>query len=174
MRTPIVVHAEGLVLREWGSGDVSAMSRLFHDVEVDRWTPLAHPFDEAAAHAYLQRAHERRATGTLQLAITEEGHGEPLGEVLLFPGDEDGTCELGYMVGAEHRGRHLAVRAVRALLPVASELGYHLARLVIPLGNVASERVALAVGFARDDAALEQVERKGYVLQLVRWTRALP
>jgi RimJ/RimL family protein N-acetyltransferase len=170
---PIVVHAEGLVLREWSREDLPTMVELFDDAEVDRWTPLAHPFDAAAANAYLVRAHERRASGTLQLAITE-GLGEPLGEVLLFPGEQDGACELGYMVGASHRGRQLASRAVRAMLPYASQAGYLRAQLVIPVGNVASEKVGLTAGFVRVDAPLERVERKGYVLQLARWTRALP
>ncbi|MGW6308574.1 GNAT family N-acetyltransferase [Streptomyces niveus] len=52
---------EGLQLREWTEADIPALSALFDEPEMARWTPLASPFDEAAARAYLTRAHERRA-----------------------------------------------------------------------------------------------------------------
>jgi hypothetical protein len=69
----------GLVLREWGPGDLAAMVELFDNPEVAHWTPLASPFDLAAAEAYLDGA--LSDNGRLQLAITTDG-GEPMGEVL--------------------------------------------------------------------------------------------
>ncbi|MFC0625809.1 GNAT family N-acetyltransferase [Kribbella deserti] len=84
MSLPLVVEADGLMLRPWRPDDVPVMVSLFNTEEIDRWTPLAHPFDQAAAEAYLERALDGVASGTYQLAITEAGV-EPVGEVLLFP-----------------------------------------------------------------------------------------
>lgn len=169
---PVVVRAEGLVLREWTCEDVPAMVGLFDEHQVDRWTPLASPFDESAATAYLERARAGREGGTLQLAITEDGV-TPLGEVLLFPTGVDDLCELGYVVGAAFRGRRLAARALRAVLPLAVRAGYRRAQLTIAVDNDASNRVAAAAGFRLTDAPLRRSERKGYVLDLATWRRDL-
>ena len=115
----MIVRGHGVVLREWTDADVPAMAVLFDEAEIDAWTPLESPFDEAAAARYLVRARTARAEGrALQLAVTEDG-GAPLGEVLLFD-PKDGTAEMGYAIGAAHRGRGLARAAVLALLDHAT------------------------------------------------------
>jgi RimJ/RimL family protein N-acetyltransferase len=162
------VRGEGLTLREWADPDVPCMVRMFNTSEIDRWTPLAHPFDETVAAAYVERARDARAAGTLQLAITEDGQ-QPLGEVLLSPTDVADTCEFAYAVGAAHRGRNLAARAIRALLPLAKTEGYRWARLRIATDNLASQRVATAAGFAIGNEPLLRRERKGYVLDMATW-----
>jgi RimJ/RimL family protein N-acetyltransferase len=93
----VQVRGEGLLLRPWTLDDVPQMALLFNTAEMDRWTPLAHPFDEDAAVAYVNSAHQGRGAGLLQLAVTQDG-GEPLGEVLLFGTEEDRTCEFAYAV----------------------------------------------------------------------------
>ncbi len=164
------VRGEGLVLRPWRLRDVPWMVELFDTAEMDRWTPLAHPFDEDAATSYVNNAHQGLSAGTLQLAITENG-GEPLGEVLLFGTDEDGTCELAYAVGYNHRGQSLAARSVRAVLPVACEAGYRRARLRIAVDNSPSQLVATAAGFTLSDEPLQRRERKGHLLHMATWRR---
>ena len=168
----VQVRGEGLTLREWATWDVPCMVRMFNTAEMDRWTPLAHPFNEAVALAYVARAHSARAAGTLQLAITEDGQ-QPLGEVLLFPSDVADTCEFAYAVGAEHRGRNLAARAIRALLPLAKAEGCRSARLRIATDNPASQSVATAAGFTITNDPLLRRERKGYVLDMATWVRTL-
>lgn len=148
------------------------MVALFDTAEMDRWTPLAYPFDRAAAEVYLARALAGRESGTLQFAITEDG-GEALGEVLLFPTEADGVCELAYAVGANHRGRQLAARAIKAMLPVAVAPGYREARLLIATDNVGSQKVAVTAGFTRTDLPAIRRERKGHVLHLTTWTTTL-
>lgn len=151
---PMALAGFGLRLREWTDADAPTMVELFDEAEVGRWTPLASPFDEAAARAYLDRARERRAEDRgVQLAVTTDGH-TPLGEVVLFatgPGgrDPDGTdTELGYAIGAAHRGQGLATRAVRLMTGYAyRELAARRVILRIDLGNAASEHVARATGF---------------------------
>jgi RimJ/RimL family protein N-acetyltransferase len=169
---PVVVEAQGLVLREWRASDVPTMVALFDTAEMDRWTPLASPFDEAVAQEYVDHAHAAREGGTVQLAITPDG-GAALGEVLLFPTEHEQVCELAYAVGAAHRGRSLGVRAVLAVLGLARQLGYERARLRVAVDNVASRRVAEAAGFSRTSEPLVRRERKGYVLDLGTWERRL-
>lgn len=165
------LEGDGIVLRPWRVDDVSAMIELFDTAEMDRWTPLAHPFDEEAATDYVRRAHAGPGFGTLQYAITVGGS-EPLGEVILFPAGE-GVCEVAYAVGVRHRGRQLAARAVRLVLSAARGLGYREAMLTIARGNVGSEKVALACGFTRTAEPLRRRERKGHVLDMATWRRVL-
>jgi RimJ/RimL family protein N-acetyltransferase len=169
---PVLVARDGLVLREWRASDVPVMVELFDTPEIDRSTPLPSPFDEAAATAYVERAHQARAEGTLQLAITEDGE-HPLGEVLVFPGGTERTVEIAYAVGADHRGRGLAVRSVLAVLDLAAEAGATMARATIAVDNPASERVALAADFRRGDVPLVDRSRKGYRLTVATWVRSL-
>lgn len=164
------VRGEGLLLRPWTLDDVPRMVLLFNTSEMDRWTPLAYPLDEAAATAYVNSAHEGREVGLLQLALTQDGE-EPLGEVLLFGTEEDRTCEVAYAVGYEHRGLALGSRSVRAVFPAAREAGFTRARLRIAVDNEPSGRVAAAAGFTLTGEPLLRRERKGYVLHMATWRR---
>lgn len=155
---PMTLAGFGLRLREWAAADVPAMVGLFDDVAVARWTPLASPFDEAAARAYLDRARERRAGDRgVQLVVTTDGH-TPLGEVLLFASGPYGRAsggpdaELGYAIGSAHRGQGLATRAVRLMTEFAyREAAARRVILRIDLGNDASEHVAHTAGFRITD-----------------------
>jgi RimJ/RimL family protein N-acetyltransferase len=165
----MTLAGSGLRLREWTDADVPVMVELFDDAAVARWTPLASPFDEAAARAYLDRARARRAEDLgLQLAVTTDGH-TPLGEVLLFTTGPHGRvaggpdAELGYAIGPAHRGQGLATRAVALMTGFAyREAGARRVILRIDLGNEASEHVARTAGFrlAEDGAAVGPADGK--------------
>lgn len=177
---PVILAGDGLVLREWTEADLPVMIELFDEASVDRWTPLESPFNEGAARRYLARAAVRRRDGSaLQFAITQDG-GPPLGELLIFDQAErseegDRITELGYSVGLRHRGHGLAARAVRlAIGQAAIPWGLQLLRLRIEVGNVASERVAAACGFAPRTQPPEAVWSKGRSIELTLWERALP
>jgi RimJ/RimL family protein N-acetyltransferase len=174
---PVIIAGDGLVLREWTEADLPTMVELFDEPSVDRWTPLESPFDSGAARRYLSRAAVRRREGAaLQFAITEAA-GPPLGELLIFDQDEPSdqgavVGELGYSVGLRYRGRGLASRAVRlATAQAAIPWGFQLLRLRIEVGNVASERVAAACGFARTTQPLEAVWSQGRAIELTVWER---
>ncbi|MGI5480744.1 GNAT family N-acetyltransferase [Streptomyces lavendofoliae] len=168
---PLTLTDGHVVLREWTDADVCAMSELFDEPAVAYRTPLASPFDEAAATAYLAAVRRARADGTrLHLAITRDG-GAPLGEVLL--GVAEGA--LGYAVGAAHRGRGLATRATRLLAGHAHDvLGLRRVVLRIEPGNAASEAVAHAAGFRLTDEAPETVRGKGRTHTLLTWVHEAP
>ncbi|HEY6793099.1 MAG TPA: GNAT family N-acetyltransferase [Kineosporiaceae bacterium] len=166
---PIRLEGAGLLLREWRPEDVPCMVELFDDPMVKRWTPLASPFDEAAAQAYLDQARARRAAGVaLQLAITEGDESIPLGEVLLFVRDD--LAEVGWALGAAHRGRRVASRAVRVLLAwAASTWRISTFRALIEPGNSASERVATACGFVAVRGTPVLAESRGRAVGLTAW-----
>ena len=93
--------------------------------------------------------------------------------MLLFPGPMGDSCELGYAVGARHRGRRLASRAIEAVLPMAHDEGYRAAVLTIAVDNLPSQAVAVAAGFTQVPGAVQRRERKGYLLEMATWRRAL-
>lgn len=165
---PVRITGDGLVLREWTDADLPVMSELFDDPEVALRSPLASPFDLDAARAYLDMIRRTRAAGRrLHLAVTTDGRA-PLGEVLLNV--ERGT--MGYAVGAAHRGRRLAVRAVR-LLTAYAQSTLELPRVVLQIEpeNAPSVAVARAAGFVLSDEEPEEVARKGRRYVLLSWVR---
>jgi len=96
-----------------------------------------------------------------------------LGEVLIFPSDENGGVELAYAIGSPSQGRGLARRAVVEALSIARSVGMTTARLTIATDNVRSQRVAIATGFTVTKTPLEQRQRKGFVLTMATWEQHL-
>ncbi|MDF3301596.1 GNAT family N-acetyltransferase [Streptomyces tropicalis] len=164
----IELAGEGLVLRDWTEADLAAMPELFDHPDIAYWTPIASPFDAAAARARLDRCRRLRAEGTaVLLAITADG-GAPLGEVMLRRAPE-GT-EIGYAVGPAHRGRGLAARAVRVMAAYAFEqLGAERVILELEAENAASVAVATRAGFGLLDVPLIKGEEKGRPFILQTW-----
>ncbi|MFI8003332.1 GNAT family N-acetyltransferase [Streptomyces sp. NPDC086010] len=159
---------EGLVLRDWSEGDLTAMPALFDNPDTAYWTPIVSPFDATAARNRLKRARQLREEGTtILLAITVDG-GAPLGEVMLRRAPE-GT-EIGYAVGPAHRGQGLAVRAVRVMAAYAFEqLDAEQVILELEADNAASVAVARKAGFGLLDRPLIEGEDKGRAFELQTW-----
>ncbi|MET9904156.1 GNAT family N-acetyltransferase [Streptomyces sp. NPDC006446] len=169
---PLRIDGLGLHLREWSDDDVADLVALYDDPEIDRWTPVASPFDTEAALAYLAAAEQKSAEGrAVQLAITTDGE-RPEGEILLFPGSADERdVELAYGVGAAYRGRGLATRAVRLVVDFARrQVGGRRIVLCIEDGNTASEGVAKAAGFVLADDEPVVRTAKGRVVVLRTWS----
>ncbi len=163
---PLRVESRGLVLREWADGDLAAMRDLFDDVDVAYRTPFDSPFDLAAARRYLEGA-RRGARDDLRvhLAITTDGQ-TALGEVVL----NRATGGISYVVGAPHRGRGLASRAVQVMTDHAHE-ALSLPRVILEIepDNHPSIRVARSAGFHLTDSAPERVTDKGRSYELLTW-----
>ncbi|MFI2378055.1 GNAT family N-acetyltransferase [Streptomyces sp. NPDC018964] len=137
---PLSLRGHGLVLRQWREDDAASMQELFGDPALAAAMNLPVPFDAAAFIAALPGA---RRAGHHHLAITE-GTDVPLGLFFLWP--ERGV--LGYGVGAGHRGRRLAVRALRlATVFCHGELG--VTELLLPIfpDNLPSQAVAAGAGY---------------------------
>ncbi|MFD7885889.1 GNAT family N-acetyltransferase [Streptomyces bauhiniae] len=163
-----VISAHGLRLREWTPEDLPVLRDLFDDPDVAYRTPLAAPFDAAAARAYLDGA--IGAPRRLHLAITTDGR-TALGEVLL---NRD-LRSIGYVVGAAHRGRGLAVRALRAMTEYAHRAeGMDRVLLEIEPDNAASAAVARSAGYRRAEVGPETVTDKGRTYELLTWGHLAP
>ena len=156
----------GLVLREWTDEDLATIAKLFDVPDIAYRTPLASPFDLHAAREYLYGMRRSRIEGRrIHLAITTDGR-DPLGEVLL----NVSSRSIGYVVGAAHRGRHLAARAVQVLTEYAHhELALAQVLLEIEPDNHPSIAVARSAGFRLTDAEPETVEDKGRSYTLLTW-----
>ena len=64
----------GLVLREWRDADLATMMELFDDPCIAHRTPIASPFDLAAARDYLHKARQARVQDQrIHVAITTDG-----------------------------------------------------------------------------------------------------
>lgn len=166
------IRGAGVVLRRWAQDDGPALVSLYDTDEMNRWTPVPHPFDMRVAKAYLHRILSDPSAERAHLAITEDGR-TPVGEILIFPTSDPVTCEIGYAVDAAHRGRSLAARSVRAVMPLATHSGYRRVQLRIAVGNVASEKVATRLGFHRDETKPAIETRKGFTLAIATWVKEL-
>jgi RimJ/RimL family protein N-acetyltransferase len=166
----------GLVLREWTEEDLPAMAGLFDDPDVAYRTPVVSPFDLAAARDYLRKARWSRAEDlSLQLAITTDGR-RPKGEVLLIrSGSAGNAASIGYSVGAAHRGRGLAARAVRMMTEYAHRAAA-MPRVVLEIepDNGPSIAVARAAGFHLTDLPPAAMAHKGRRLTLLIWAHDAP
>ncbi|NGO06552.1 GNAT family N-acetyltransferase [Streptomyces sp. HC44] len=168
------LEGDGIQLREWSEDDVLALIELYDDPEMARWTPVASPFDTAAAHTYLAEAFAARAQGRkVQFAITTDGV-VPRGEVLLFRNQSDERdVEIAYGVGAAHRGQGLASKAVRLVTNYAlRHTGARRVVLCIEEANTASRAVARATGFTLADAEPVLRTARGREVALQTWTLA--
>ncbi|MEU9287405.1 GNAT family N-acetyltransferase [Streptomyces sp. NPDC048275] len=170
--TPLRLEGFGIHLREWSDDDGPDLVAMYDDPEIDRWTPVASPFDAEAARKYLAAARDQRAAGhSVQLAVITDG-GPAQGEILLFRSAADERdVELAYGVGAAHRGHGLASRAVRLVTEyVVLHIAVRRVVLRIEEGNTASERVAKATGFALTDDEPVVRTAKGREVVLRTWS----
>lgn len=147
-----------IVLREWREEDIEPVVRATADPEIPRWTrvPDRNTAEDVRAFLALPVADVRRI-------IADAHTDELLGSVGLLRGDEEqGRAEIGYWVGAEHRGRGIAVRAVNLLADWAfAERGLQRLELHIDPANAASLRVAEKAGFAFEGVLRSYEELKG-------------
>jgi RimJ/RimL family protein N-acetyltransferase len=162
------ISAHGLILREWTRDDLVVMQELFDDPAVAFWTPLESPFDQTAALRYLTSA-LHSSNQRLHLAITTDGE-QARGEVLL----NRVTGSIGYIVGVQHRGQRLAVRALRAITEYAHR-NLELPRVILEIeaGNHPSIAVARAAGFEPAAKPPETVTDKGRTYELHTWEHRL-
>jgi RimJ/RimL family protein N-acetyltransferase len=90
---------------------------------------------------------ELKVAGDLQFSLHLDGVDESVGgiELRLKPNRYGG--QVGYAVGEAYRGRGLASRALRLLLPLAREHDIQRLWIACDPGNLASRRTCEKVGF---------------------------
>lgn len=117
---PPLIDAE-LSLRPWDPADAVALAAAWADPEIAGWTGVPGVHDLAAARRWIDGDAARRQRG-LSLDLVAVVDRAVVGEVGLTSIDPAaGQAELGWWLGADHRGRGLATRAVRLFATWALE-----------------------------------------------------
>jgi RimJ/RimL family protein N-acetyltransferase len=150
---PVGLRTPRLVLDEPVLGDADLVTRYCQDPLFEQYLTTPWPYTRAHAETFLGvHVPESWATGAeLTWAIRTMAGGPLLGVVSV----RDGEHELGYWLGADHRGSGYMSEAVIAVTEWALGGGIRRAtslRWRAVEGNVASAKVARAAGFRLIDA----------------------
>lgn len=144
-----ILKTERFELRPVGAGDAARLASLCNDREIARFTArIPHPYTLAHANAFVAYAREAAASGREHpFAVCEDG-------VMIacagLTAAEDGAAELGYWVGADHRGRGVATEAGAALVDYAfAALGARVVTAGHFIDNPGSARVLAKLGFRK-------------------------
>ena len=144
--TPFELRTERLVLDQPSGADVDAITEYCQDPLFERFLTTPWPYRRADAEFFVHDfvptgwASDRELTWALRLA----GERELLGVL----GFRAARADLGYWLGAPHRGRGYMPEAVRAVTTWALSAGHFRIGWECVVGNVASAAVARKAGFA--------------------------
>lgn len=144
--------AQGIVIRAFEPRDVPAFAEAAREshATVGRWLSWCHGgYSEAEAESWFAQTSKALAEGTAyELGIFTSDDDVFLGGVGLNQFNRDhGFCNLGYWVRESRQRTGIATNAARAL----AEFGFRqltLTRIeiVVAVGNISSQRVAVKVG----------------------------
>ncbi len=147
---PVALRTDRLLLDAPQWADAELVTRYCQDPLFERYLTTPWPYTRADADEFLGRfVPEAWATGAeLTWAIRRSTGGAILGVISV----RSTECELGFWLGAEHRGAGIMSEAASAVcewvldggIPGASAVRWRAVE-----GNVASARVARAAGFRR-------------------------
>lgn len=157
-----VLTGERTVLRPFTAADADTMWEIIGDPEVIRFTFPSNgelTLDRVRSW-YASRAEQ---PDRLDLAVTDRGTGELVGEVVLYEWDADArSCTFRTLIGPRGRGRGLGTEA--AVLIVAygfEQLGLHRIQLEAYGDNHRARRVYEKVGFVVEGVRREALARDG-------------
>lgn len=149
----LTLRGDGLALRDWLDRDAPALAPVCGEWDVCQFSTVPWEYALPAALAWIERHRGRRAAGTgIALAITQDGHDVPVGNVNLSQlGDETRTPTLGYWLTPAARGQGLAARGAGLLRDYGfRELRLERIELSIRPENAASHAVAARLGATRE------------------------
>ncbi|MEU8027479.1 GNAT family protein [Streptomyces sp. NPDC049099] len=136
------------VLRPFTESDADIMWEIIADPEVVRFTyePSTELTLERLRSWYGSRA---TAPDRLDLAVTDPGTGEVLGEVVLYDYDPAArSCTFRTLIGPRGRGRGIGTEATRLIVGHGfGQLGLHRIQLEVYGHNARARRVYEKVGF---------------------------
>ena len=147
-----------VLLRPPVPSDAAQLQALCQDPEIGRWTSVPTPYQRADADQWVLLDAPRGWAASTELSWPVADPADPsvaLGSVALHHLDlTDRVGEVGYWVAAGARGRGLATRAVGLACRWAFDgLGLERVDWEAAVGNEASRRVALRVGFTLEGTA---------------------
>ncbi|MEU4621851.1 GNAT family protein [Actinoplanes sp. NPDC023801] len=153
MFPPAKIVTGSLELREFGPQDETPIAAFLAAGDRTALPPVC-PATAAELPGWLaETVHRHRLDGGgVHLVMLESSTGEIVGSIGLRDTDwEAGSCEIGYMVRADRRGRGYATEAARAVGCWAlTEGGMRRVQLHARTGNVASLRAAEKAGFQHE------------------------
>ena len=143
---PVLLRAEHLVLDQPQEADVEDIHRICQEPVMSRFMTLPSPYRHEDAEYFVnQHVPNGWQQGTeFTWAIRDIDGGPLLGVVA----HRTGLCDLGYWLGAEHRGRGLMTRSVDAVLSWLVVHGTPVVNWECLVGNRASAAVARRTGFS--------------------------
>jgi ribosomal-protein-alanine N-acetyltransferase len=139
-------------LRRWSRGDLDCVREAARDPRIRVGTTVPATFTFEAGHAYIERQWRRQEEGEgVSLAVADAATGVAIGFAGLSRRPQPGVVGIGYWVVPRARGRGVATRAVRLLSTWAlRDAGLARVEAWVEPGNLGSQRVLSAAGFARE------------------------
>ena len=157
-----VLTGERTVLRPFTEADTEDMAEIIDDPEVRRFTgaPAKEPTHEQLRSWYGSRSAQ---SDRLDLAVTDRGTGELVGEVVLYEWDPAArSCTFRTLVGPRGRDRGFGTEATRLIVGYGFErLGLHRISLEAYAYNARALRVYEKVGFRVEGIRREVEFRDG-------------
>lgn len=152
------LETERLLLRRVSNDDVNEILELRGNPETMKYIPrpLATNKDEALAH--IKMINDKiEANEGINWAITIKGNSKLIGVIGHYRiQPENHRCEIGYMILPQYNGQGIVTEAVKVVLEYGfDDLQMHSIEGVIDPNNIASERVLLKNGFAKEAHILE-------------------
>ena len=152
------LETKRLLLRRVSNDDVNEILELRGNPETMKYIPrpLATNKDEALAH--IKMINDKiEANEGINWAITIKGNSKLIGVIGHYRiQPENHRCEIGYMILPQYNGQGIVTEAVKVVLEYGfDDLQMHSIEGVIDPNNIASERVLLKNGFAKEAHILE-------------------
>lgn len=169
--TPFTVPGDTIRLVPLDPADAADVHRAVQDPEIPRWTTVPSPYSVADAEEWTAGAAARWADGSPHWAIRRTHDDAFLGALTLLPVGTD-TWELGYWMGADHRGHGYMTEAVRLATGAAFEqLGATRVQWGAFVGNWASWKPVWRNGFRREGVRRALTDPDGTVHD--HWTASI-
>ena len=152
------LETKRLLLRRVSNDDVNEILELRGNPETMKYIPrpLATTKDEALAH--IKMINDKiEANEGINWAITIKGNSKLIGVIGHYRiQPENHRCEIGYMILPQYNGQGIVTEAVKVVLEYGfDDLKMHSIEGIIDPNNIASERVLLKNGFAKEAHILE-------------------
>ncbi|MFD4960659.1 GNAT family N-acetyltransferase [Microbacterium sp. NPDC058389] len=146
---PVSLRTSRLELTLPDADDVDALFEACQDADIQRFTPIPSPYRRSDAEAFVERVPLDWESGVHLTWVIREGV-RLIGTIGFYRVDGKGAGEIGYWIAPDARGGGHLREAARAVIDwgFGSE-GLGLVRIEwrAVAGNVASARVARALGF---------------------------
>ena len=139
----------GVVLRGWEIEDAPDLHREIQDPEIVRWLNIGLPYTVDDAETFISSSvGQWESREAAHFAITDPSGGF-VGYVGVLAVDKGmGVVEVVYWIGSSHRGKGLAGRALRVLIPwIVETIRPERIELGLLEGNSASASTAESAGF---------------------------